>query len=412
MNRRMANHNRIIEFVSSFAIRYSLILMLTRFLATAFRLDPWLIGAAGLLSLLGLANLWGSPALAPLFVKQVVFVVVGMLLVVLLAGFDYRWFRSSSIPALLVWGTGVALLVLTVLFSESVRGAANWIFFGPLSVEPVEIVKAGVLFLLAWHFARAHADLVFPSRVVLSAFIVLVPIALTFLQPDLGSAVILAALWFLMAVLLRMPIRVTIGVLVATAGVAAFVWGSALHDYQRERILSFLSPEQDPLGAAYQSRQAVTAVGSGGFFGRGIAADDLSSRLAFLPESATDFAFASLVEQTGFTGLLAMLTAFGIVLFRIQLVARRATNNFSCAYALGLFVLLGIEAVLNVGMNLGFLPVTGTPLPFVSYGGSHTLVAFALVGFLESVRLHQPAFLLSDRETLSAVSLSENAYAV
>lgn len=377
--------------------------MLARFYFAIRSLDPWLLGAVVLLSIGGLLNLLGTSAAQGLFVKQLIFTIVGFALIILVAVLDYRWFRSSPILGLLVWGIGLVLLAFVVVWGEAVRGAQNWLFVGPLSIGPVEIVKFGALVTLAAFFARSHQELVFPRRIFISSLIVVIPIALTFLQPDLGSAIILGALWFGVVVVLRMPLRFVAAVLLLTALVGALGWQTALHDYQKERILSFMQPEADPSGAAYQSRQATIAVGAGGFLGRGFFEADLASNLAFLPESATDFAFAALVERAGFVGGIATLTAFGVLLWRIRRVALSTTNNFSRVYAIGLFVLFFTEASLNIGMNLGMLPVTGNPLPFVSYGGSHTLIAFISLGLLESIRLHQPHAFVYDRDPISAM---------
>jgi rod shape determining protein RodA len=350
-----------------------------------------MLGAVAVLACAGLLNLAGGPSRI-LFVKQALFTAVGFLLILLFAAFDYRIFRSSLLAGGVVWGVGVFLLALTVIFRHEVRGAANWLFVGPFSIGPIEIVKIGILLVLASYLGREHQGLVFLKQLTISALVVAMPIALVFLQPDFGSAVILAALWFWMVVLLGLPLRNVIAILSLAIIAAAVMWGTVLHDYQKARIIAFVNPERDPMGVAYQSRQALIVAGSGGLWGRGFFAEDLASRLAFLPESATDFAFASLVEKGGFVTGSVILGAFGILLFRLERFARRASNNFSCAYALGLFVLFATETALNIGMNLRLLPVTGQPLPFVSYGGSHTLAAFTALGIFESVRLHQPRF--------------------
>ena len=193
--------------------------------------------------------------------------------------------------------------------------------------------------------------------------------------------------------------------LLLAAVILAVAWGTVLYDYQKDRLLTFLNPDADPLGAGYQTRQAVTAAGAGGFAGRGFFTEDLHARLSLLPESSSDFAFASLTEQAGLLGAILMLALFALILTRIERVARQATNNFSAIYALSLTVLLVTEITLHIGMNIGMLPVTGLPLPFVSYGGSHTLVAFAMLGLLESIRLHQPELRREEIEPLAEIAI-------
>ncbi|OHA52299.1 MAG: hypothetical protein A2991_01060 [Candidatus Terrybacteria bacterium RIFCSPLOWO2_01_FULL_58_14] len=360
-------------------------------------LDRWLLAAIVLLGILGLLNLAALPGPA-LFLKQSIFIAAGFILFAGFALFDYRILRSTPLVGMAVWGSGVGLLALVALIGEAVRGAQNWIYLGPISIGPIEIVKLGSLLMLAHYFAREHRGLVFPGRVALSALAVIVPITFAFLQPDLGAVALLAMLWFGSVLILRIPLRTVVAIVLLVIFAATFAWGTLLHDYQRARVLAFLHPQDDPLGAAYQSRQAIVAVGAGGLTGRGIFAEDLISRLSFLPESSTDFAFSAIVERTGFFGALLMLSAFAVILWRIGRVAIRATNNFSCAYAIGLLVLLASEISLHVGMNLGMIPVSGLPLPFVSYGGSHLLTTFAALGILESIRLHQPGFVRSDRD--------------
>lgn len=376
--------------------------MFHRLIGTVIRLDPWLLGAVLLLSIAGLLNLAGT-ATALLFQKQIIFVLLGFLLLGLFAALDYRWFRTLPLLGWFLWLVGLILLIAAAVWGTEVRGAQNWFFLGPLSIGPIEIVKLGVLIVLARYLAYEHQELVFPSRVILSAVVVLIPMAVTFLQPDFGSAMLLGIVWFGMVVVLRMPLRI-VGIVLLVSLLSSFlVWTTVFHDYQRERILSFFSPEADPFGAAYQSRQAMVAIGAGGLFGRGFFEETLASNLAFLPESATDFAFAAFVERAGLFGALMLFAAFVFVLLRILRVGSQATNNFSRVYALGLFLLLSAEAGLNIAMNAGFLPVSGTPLPFLSYGGSHTLLTFASLGLLESIRLHQPGGFAYDRDIVSVV---------
>ena len=354
------------------------------------RIDWTLLLAALALSGIGLLNLAGVPQHASLLVKQGIFVVLGIAVFFAASMVDYRTLRSGSAFVWLLWAVGVALLGGVALFGTTVRGAANWLILGPVSVDPIEIVKGASLLALASFFARTHSSLVFLPRVLLSGFIIGIPVVFALLQPDLGSAAVLAALWFFMVVLLRTPWRTVLLLILFAALLMGIGWNTVVHDYQKERLLAFVHPDEDPLGAAYQTRQALIAIGSGGVLGRGFFAADLSATLDLLPESSSDFAFASLVEQGGlFTGLLILLL-LAVLLVRIERVAHAATNNFSAIYAMGLLVLLVLGAALHIGMNVGLLPVTGLPLPLVSYGGSHTLAMFAMLGFLQSIRMNQP----------------------
>lgn len=374
-----------------------------RLLATIRNLDPWLLVAAVFLSGAGIMNLVGNPDFFPLLVKQIGFVVVGLLLVVGIAVTDYRIFRSSFLRAASVWVVGVTLLLFTVLFGETVRGATNWLFLGPISIQPVELVKFGVLLVFAAYFARQYGRLVFVKDLVVPGLVVGVPVLITFFQPDLGAAMILTVFWFITLLVLRMSPRVLVPLLIVGGIGSVFVWNTVLYDFHKERLLSFVSAYQGSEAISYQTRQAVVAVGDGGMFGKGFFAEDLSSRLAFLPESTADFAFASLIEQAGFAGGALVLAAALLLCARIYKSAVSATNNFSYVYALSLLVLLVVEIGFHVGMNLGVFPVAGLPFPLLSYGGSHTLMTFAMLGLLESVRLHQPTFSGKDFGVVSEV---------
>ena len=378
--------------------------MATRILSTIRRTDWLLLGAVLVLSLFGLLNLAGDPSQETQLIKQAVFIVLGVGVFYAASHYDYRFLSASNTRSMFIWGVGAMLLAGVTFLGPTVRGAANWLYIGPLSIDPIEIVKLGVLVALAATLSRSHERLIFFHRILPSAVIVIVPIALAMLQPDLGSAIVLAALWFGTVVLLRLPLRSTVLLIVLVLLLVVTAWNTLLLDYQKDRLLAFVNPAQDPMGAGYQTRQALIAVGAGGLTGRGFFTADLSSNLDLLPESASDFAFASLIEQSGLLGALLILSVFGLILTRIERVVRFSTNNFSAIYAMALMVLLVTEVGLHVGMNIGLLPVTGLPLPFVSYGGSHTLVTFAMLGLLESIRLHQPELQQESIEPLGELS--------
>src|SRR3989344_982987 len=280
--------------------------MMGRMLITFRSIDRWLLAAVLFLAGMGLMSRAGMPQETRLFAKQIIFIGAGILLIIAVASFDYRFFRSTAVPGMAAWGLGSALLLGALVTGARVRGAANWLFLGPFSIGPIEVVKLGVLLTLAHFFAREHRRLVFPKRLIVSALFVAAPVLLTLLQPDLGSTVVLGALWFFLVVLLGVPLRTVVAILVILAAAGGVLWQGLFQDYQKDRILSFVNPAHDPLGAGYQSAQAMMTIGSGGIFGKGFFASDLASRLAFLPESATDFAFASLVEKSGLLGALAM----------------------------------------------------------------------------------------------------------
>ena len=372
--------------------------MVCAFIQECKKPDWLLFGAVLFLSFLGILNLQSlalsNAEFKTLLIKQVLFVGLGFGVALGISTFDYRVLRTRSALIFLLWLCAVAVLVLPIVFGIRVRGAASWISFLGVSLQPIEFIKIVLLIVLAKYFAGRTQELVRPRHLIASGFYVAVPSLIAILQPDLGAAVLFAAVWFAVVALLGLPVRRIVALFLLFCVIAGAFWIGGLEPYQRERIASFFSPEPHALGAGYQVKQALIAIGSGGLWGRGTQGA-LHARLGMLPESATDFSFAALVEQIGFLGGASILVAFAIIIFRILRIGFVATNNFSRAYAVGLATLLFAEMTINIGMNVGFLPVTGLPLPFVSYGGSHTIATLLGIGLLESIRRHQPQMLIS-----------------
>lgn len=358
--------------------------------ALKHRLDYTLVFGVLSLAFLGLLTLWGLsrnvPEIRPLVEKQAAFVVLGTMLMAGLAMLDWRMLRVRSLPTLLPYLVSTALLLGVLIFGVRIRGAASWFHFGAFTVEPIEAVKLGVLLILAKYFSLRHRELVHPKHIFISGFYVGIPILITLMQPDLGAAVVLGFLWIGVLILSGIPLRHLVTIALLIVFVSGVAWQSGLADYQKDRLRAFLSPHEDSLGAGYQVHQALIAIGSGGVFGKGFAQGDQAS-LAFLPESATDFIFAALAEQFGFLGVAILLAAFLLIFWRVLRMAMYAEHNYLRIFASGIALFLFIQVVMNVGMNVGLLPVTGITLPFVSYGGSSLLIFFASLGILQGIRV-------------------------
>ena len=356
---------------------------------TYFRKFDWtLFGAAMLLTLAGLAAIYstslGSGDFSN-FWKQAVFAGAGMLLALLLPALDYRLLSGLARP---LYVLAIGLLAAVLVFGSVVRGARSWFGFGGLGVQPVELVKLFLIVYLARFFsdyARHPAGLkqIVGSGVALAGVFVLV-----LLQPDFGSALLLAAVWG--ALLLVSGIRRSHLIVIACLGLMtiAVSWLFVLKPYQKERVLAFADPAADPLGSGYNVAQSVIAIGSGGMFGKGLGFGS-QSQLRFLPERQTDFIFAVVGEELGFAGALLVCGLFGVLFWRGFRLAGESRDDFATFLILGITASIATEVAVNLGGAMRLLPVTGVTLPFLSYGGSSILVKFAMVGVLESIAVRR-----------------------
>lgn len=313
--------------------------------------------------------------------KQIFALVLGLGVYVFVAMSNYRLLRGY---ALVLYGLSIALLVCVLLFGQTIRGTTGWFSLGVVHFQPVEFAKIALILLLA-RFLPSSGPYAWDIRTFLKTLAcVVVPAGLTLLQPDFGSAALLVLIWFGMIVMAGLPWRaiiatVLLGVVACTVG-----WVFLFADYQKERVLTFLHPELDPLGQGYNVTQAMIAIGSGGWFGQGLGVGS-QSQLKFLPERQTDFIFAVVAEELGVAGVTVLLLAAGTLSVRLLLLARRSSDSFT-AYALtGVWVAYLGQTAVNVGMNMGLLPVTGLALPLVSYGGSSLLFTLLMLGIAQSV---------------------------
>jgi rod shape determining protein RodA len=283
----------------------------------------------------------------------------------------------------------LALLALFVVGKVS-HGAGSWLSFGAFSLEPADPAKLMLIILLAKYFSRRHIEIRNVRHILVSGFYAFVVFVLILVQPDLGSALIVLLIWVGMILVSgvskkHLLIMAAIG-LVACAG----LWHFGLKDYQKARILNFVHPLADVQGTGYNAYQSTIAVGSGGFLGKGVGYGT-QSRLKFLPEYQTDFVFAAFTEEWGFVGVLFLFFFFSILIWRIIRTAMSGATNFEILYGAGVAIYFIVHILINVGMNMRLLPVTGTPLPFASYGGSHIFTEFVALGILMGMRRYSRA---------------------
>lgn len=337
----------------------------------------------------GLVTMYAFTGNNQFFVHQVVWILVSVLAFFVLSEFDFRFLRATWVSVTLFSLSCASLLVLFVVGHVS-HGAGSWLSFGAFSLEPADPAKLVLVILLAKYFSRRHIEIANVRHIMVSGFYTFVIFALVLVQPDLGSALIIFFIWFGMILVSgvskkHLLVMAAIG-LVAAGG----LWHFGLKDYQKARIENFVHPLADVQGTGYNAYESTIAVGSGQAFGKGVGYGT-QSRLKFLPEYQTDFVFAAFAEEWGFVGVLFLLFFFGILIWRIIKASLAGATNFEILYGAGVAIYFLVHFAINIGMNMRLLPVTGTPLPFVSYGGSHLFTEFVALGILMGMRRYSRA---------------------
>ncbi|MEN9558334.1 MAG: rod shape-determining protein RodA [Candidatus Parcubacteria bacterium] len=355
-----------------------------------FRFDWVMLLVACALVSVGLVVMYGIGISRPeadlfLFQKQLVGAAIGLVCLGAMAIFDYRQLRGLSFA---VYAVGALLLIGVLFFGETVRGTRGWYSIGGLSFQPVEVAKVCFVVSLASYLSRfTHRAL--PWHVILGSLAgAMGYAALVMLQPDFGSAMVILALWGAVTLFVGIGWRSLLVMVGTGLVVGTLLWTSLLQPYQRDRLLAFIDPSRDPRGAGYNVTQAQIAIGSGGLFGKGIG-EGSQARLRFLPEASTDFTFAVVGEELGFTGITFVLGLFGLLFFRLYVGARDAEDDFAVLLAVGIGALFLVHLLINAGMNLGIMPVTGIPFPFLSSASSFLLAMMLSLGIAESIALRK-----------------------
>lgn len=347
------------------------------------RFDWLLLSATTLILSMGMLALYSFSETAAgnvYFGKQLLFACLGVGAMFFIGALDYRHIARFST---LLYFVTLGVLLLVLFIGEPVRGTVGWLSFAGFQVQPVEFAKLTLIVFLASFISKKSTELGEWTRLIASLFLVATMIVLVLKQPDLGSSLVLLFIWGSMILVSGIRLKHFI-VLVLLGGALLGVGWTMLADYQKARLETFMNPELDPRGAGYNVLQSMVAVGSGGFTGKGIGHGS-QSQLNFLPEKHTDFIFAVLSEELGLIGGGLILFLYTLFLYRIERTAERAQDNVGYLIAVGVFALFFIQIVINLGMNMGLLPVTGLPAPFLSYGGSSLLASFMAVGLLLSI---------------------------
>ncbi len=342
------------------------------------------------LAVVGLLMAYTSSGDSPLaagsiFTRGLMWLAIAIVMFTVAATVDYRWLKTLAWP---VYFFNLALLVLTLVLGSGVGGVSRWVTIGPLQFQFSELAKILMAVVLANYLAGRQGKLKDLTTLVGAFLLVMPALALVLIQPDLGTSLVFGAILFGTLFLSGAGLR---WLVLAAAGVVAMVpiaWNYILEDYQKRRLLSFMDPSADPQGSGYQLIQSQIAVGSGGLFGKGLT-NGSQTQLDYLPVSATDFVGATLAEELGFVGGVLLLLLFGALLWRILVVGWRSRDAFGLAFAAAMASMLLFQLLVNFGMVLGVMPVTGIPLPFVTHGGA-SLTSYAIgLGILQSVAMRQ-----------------------
>ncbi|TSC97059.1 MAG: Uncharacterized protein CEN88_199 [Candidatus Berkelbacteria bacterium Licking1014_2] len=334
------------------------------------------------LAAIGLTTLYAGSFSASgrqFFSSQLIFFSIGFVLMLLFSFLDYRSFKGAS---WIIYLIGLILLGLTLFFGQETFGARRWLDLQFFNLQAGEFFKLALLIFLAGVYQNYIQKIGF-RHLLLAVIITAVPLILVLKQPDLGTAVILLLLLATVIFASRPSGKLILAIVITAAVLLPSSW-FFLRDYQKERLVTFLNPSVDPAGAGYNVLQSTIAVGAGGLTGRGLG-QNTQSQLQFLPVAQTDFIFASWAEATGLIGSLILITLFLILIWRIINAANVSQDGFGRLLAIGAASYLTFQMVVNIGMNIGIMPVTGIPLPFVSHGGSSMLISFIAIGLCQSI---------------------------
>lgn len=309
--------------------------------------------------------------------QQLMFILAGLVIFFLVSKLDLSSIKSLIKPLYIFT---VVLLIIVLILGIETRGSLRWIPLGLFNVQPSEFAKPILILFLAKFWSEKS-----PSWQNLGKSLVWVTpvILLVFKQPDLGSALTIFAIWLGMLIAARVPVKKLLVLVLIIVSIIPISW-LFLHGYQKERIFSFLAPESDPLGKGYNLIQSKVAVGSGEFLGRGLGRGT-QSRLQFLPEFRTDFIFASIAEEMGFLGSMLILSLYLFLLAYLLRSAHQVSSQFNLLVIIGVVSMLIFQVFVNIGMNVGLLPITGITLPLISYGGSSAVATFLSLGMVASV---------------------------
>jgi rod shape determining protein RodA len=356
-----------------------------RNLLSSFRFfDITLFSAMTCILLAGLFTMSSFQINDSYFWKQGLWILITLSLFIFMSRFEYRFLKQTQVVVILYVGL-LSLLMLLFVVGHISKGAESWFHVAGIAFQPIDLMKLVLIIVLAKYFSRRHIAIANIRHIIVSAVYTFIPFVLVVLQPDFGSAMVLLSIWFgmvLVSGISKTHLFLVIAISVITFSLA---WKLVFKPYQKARIMNFVYPLQDIRGTGYNAYQSTIAVGSGGLYGKGIGFGT-QSRLNFLPEYKTDFIFAAFAEEWGFVGAVLLLLFFGIILYKLATYALVADSTFEALFTYGVIIWITTHIAINVGMNIGIMPVTGIPLPLMSYGGSHLLAECIALGMCAGMR--------------------------
>lgn len=345
------------------------------------------LGGLGVVNLYSATANWSSGG-TPIYLKELVWLTGGVAIALMVCLFDYRHLEHLARYA---YGVTVLMLVFVLVAGKTSMGATRWIPLGPINIQPSEVMKIAIILVLARFFSERATPTGFTLKDLrVPALLLALPVVLVMKQPDLGTAMLIlfiSGTMVLFAGLTRGALF-RLGVMGAAAAIGGWF---LLHDYQKERIRTFLNPERDPLGSGYHIIQSKIAVGSGGFGGKGFMSGT-QSQLSFLPERHTDFAFSVFAEEWGFIGSGVLLLGYLFLIIWGLYIARRSSDRFGMFLAIGVTAMIFWHIIVNLGMVIGLMPVVGVPLPLFSYGGTSMITTMIGIGLLLNVSMRRFVF--------------------
>jgi rod shape determining protein RodA len=354
---------------------------------TLFKRQDWGLNA-GIFGLICASLVMLLSISKDLFVQQLAWGTIAILVIFIFAHIDwrglvaYRWIIAS------IYLISIGLLIVTYFFAPEIRHTRAWLVIGPAQFQVSEFVKVALIIFFAYFFSKRHVGIARISNIFRPFVYFLSPAGFVFLQPDMGTVIILFCIWAGFLLISGLPWKhIVIGFLVVAIAVTAS-WFTILKPYQKQRIIGLFDPTYDPLGVNYSTIQSKIAVGSGGWFGKGFG-QGTQVQLGFLPEAGTDYIFSSITEEWGLFGGALVLALIGWALFRIIRIGFYAEGNFYRFICLGTVVMFLAQVMINVGSALGILPVIGITFPFLSYGGSSLLINAMLIGIVQSASVHR-----------------------
>lgn len=339
------------------------------------------------LSSFGLATIFSLGSSNVLFTKQLILLVVGLVFAFVIGSMDLRFLKQGHF-LFFFYILSLSLLLLLVVLGHTINGAQSWFKFLGISFQPIELAKLALMGVLAKFFYKRHTDVSYLPTLFFSSLYALLIFILAVLQPDLGSGLVVMGIWGMVVFISGIPKKYILGITMLVGVVSIFAWSLLLAPYQKSRILNFIDGTRDIRGSGYNVYQSMIAVGSGGLWGKGINFGS-QSKLSYLPEYETDFIFAAFAEEWGFVGVIFCLSLYLFLILKILYLVKSVESNFETLFLIGIISYFTIHFCVNVGMNIGLLPVTGIPLPFMSGGGTHVLVEWIMIGIVVSLSKHK-----------------------